>query len=270
MRAVIVSRYPRVDTPDWKRHVAEGLVAAGIDVALLYSRSSVVDQARAGLGEFGLAGVVRKLGALRGRGGQAEPAAAPAGPKQTLAAWAREHGVEVALCSRLGDGECLQRLRAMSPDLLVLAGADIVPAATLAVPRLGAINPHYGMLPAYRGMNVTEWSILHDDPVGVTVHYVDPGIDTGDIVLREQVEVVSGDTLATLRVKHQQAAARLLVDAARRIADGTVERTPQRPEDGRQHYRMHPVLRDVVERKLAEGSYRGMVPDASEPTATAG
>ena len=53
----------------------------------------------------------------------------------------------------------------------------------------GHNQPHYGLLPRYRGMNVTEWSIYYDDPVGVTVHAVDPGIDTGEILLQETLTV---------------------------------------------------------------------------------
>ena len=81
-------------------------------------------------------------------------------------------------------GHRLARLREIAPDAILLAGADIVPPAVLEIPKLGTINGHYGLLPRYRGMNVTEWSIYHDDPVGVSVHLVDSGIDTGPIVAR--------------------------------------------------------------------------------------
>ena len=67
MRAVLVSRYPRVDTPEWKRRVAGGLLDAGVDLAILYSRATLVDQARAGLREEGV-GVVRRYLTLRGSG----------------------------------------------------------------------------------------------------------------------------------------------------------------------------------------------------------
>jgi methionyl-tRNA formyltransferase len=118
------------------------------------------------------------------------------------------------------------------------------------------LNAHYGLLPRYRGMNVTEWSVYHDDPLGVSVHWVDPGIDTGAIVLREPITVMPGETLAELRTKHQQAAARLLVEASRLAFAGSGQGRAQRPEEGQQYYRMHPELRLAVERKLARGEYR--------------
>ena len=98
----------------------------------------------------------------------------------------RHHGV------RLDEAKTIEWTRALAPDLLVLVGADIVPRPLLEIPRLGSLNPHYGLLPRYRGMNVTEWSIYHDDPVGVTVHAVDPGIDTGPIHLRRTIAVKPG------------------------------------------------------------------------------
>jgi folate-dependent phosphoribosylglycinamide formyltransferase PurN len=258
MRAVLVSRYPRVDTPLWKRRVAESLLDAGVELAVLYSRASLADQARAGLRQDGFRGVVARYAALRGRGARrpgadrARAEATDAEQTRSLAEWAAERGIPVVRARRLDDDGALGALRALAPDLLVLAGADLVPAATLETPRLGTINPHYGLLPAYRGMNVTEWSVYRGDPVGVTVHLVDPGIDTGDILAREEIAVAPGETFSSLRAKHQEVAARLLVSAALALRDGTAQRTPQAPADGRQYFVMHPALRRVAERRLGE------------------
>jgi methionyl-tRNA formyltransferase len=242
VRAVRVSRYPRVDTPVWKRSVAQGLLDAGVDVGVLYSRATLLDQARAGIEQEGM-GVLRRYLTLR-RGS----ASAGDGPAQSLASLARRRGLPIEGVRRLGDPA---PVRLLAPDLLVLVGADIVPAAVLDVARLGTINAHYGLLPAYRGMNVTEWSVLRGDPVGVTVHLVDPGVDTGAILLREEITVAAGDTFATLRRKHQEVAARLLVRAALELRDGTARPLPQAPEEGRQYYRMHPALRRRAEARLA-------------------
>lgn len=250
MKAVLLSRYPRVDTAAWKRDVARALHEDGIELTIVYSRSRLAEQARAGIAEFG-PGVFARY--LRARGGSGA-VAADAAP--SLADWARERDIAIALHDRLGDPDCLQTLRRAEPDLIVLAGADIIPPAVLEIPRLGTLNAHYGLLPRYRGMNVTEWSVYHDDPLGVSVHWVDPGIDTGGIVARETIPVTHGETLADLRPKHQRAAARLLVEASRQALAGTVETVEQRPEDGRQYYRMHPELRRVVESRLARGAYR--------------
>ena len=269
MRAVLVSRYPRVDTPEWKRRVAAGLLDAGIDVAVLYSRAALVDQGRAGLREEGF-GILRRYLDLRSSPGAGEPAA------QSLAQWALARGLPVKRVRNLADPEPLRRLR---PDLVVLVGADLVPASMLEVPPLGTINPHYGLLPAYRGMNVTEWSVYRSDPVGVTVHLVDPGVDTGPILLQEEIGLEPGDTLASLRRRHQEFAARLLVEAAVQLRDGTARPRVQALEEGRQYYRMHPSLRRVAEARLRtqapaggagarSGSPRSAAAASTSPSAT--
>lgn len=253
MRIVIVSRYPLADVPAWKRQVAGRLLETGHELGVLYSRAPVADHLQAAIGWIGIDAVRRAL--------TRDPSAAAArsgGRRRSLASWARARGVPVLLHKRLDDPECSAALRALCPDLMLLAGADIVPASLLAIPAAGAINPHYGLLPSHRGMNVTEWSIYEDHPVGVTVHYVSPGIDTGDILLSERVAVEPGDTLSTLRRKHQDAAARLLPEAVERVRSGTAQRRPQAEAEGKQYYRMHPLLAERVERKLAAGGYRWM------------
>lgn len=261
MRVVLVSRYPRVDTPAWKRVLAERLLERGIDVGVLYSRSSLADQASAGLREFGF-GLVRKY-LERSPGDGAESGGDP-----TLDQWALGRELPRHHDRRLSAPDALAWVRWFAPDLLVLVGADIVPSALLELPRLGTINPHYGLLPRYRGMNVTEWSIYRDDPVGVSIHMVDPGIDTGDILLREALPVPGEATLASIRQQHQSTSAELLERAAVLLLEGATDRTPQRPEEGQQFYRMHPILRAQVERRLSDGSYRWL--GASPPQIEAG
>ena len=255
MRATILSRYPRVDTVAWKRNLAGNLLNEGVELTLVYSRATFRDQLEAGLKEFGV-GIVPQY--LRSRRPGRHPDAPDATEAKTLAAWAREHGVPVEEHRRLGSDECLSAIKSIAPDVIVLAGADIVPESVLRLARIATINGHYGLLPQYRGMNVTEWSIWHDDPVGVTVHTVDSGIDTGDILLQETIGVERGDTLHSLRAKHQISAARLLAAAVSGLEDGSLERRPQLPEEGRQYYRMHPELKRRVETKLATGAYRHM------------
>jgi methionyl-tRNA formyltransferase len=241
MNVTLISRYPRVDTLPWKQQVAAALHDAGMRVSILYSRSSLAAQARAGIREEG-ARVVRRYLDLRANGAQ-DPGS------QSLATWAEQRSLAVTRLSRLDDPA---PLAALAPDVAVLLGADIVPPAWLGVPRLGTINAHYGLLPAYRGMNVTEWSVLRGDPVGVTVHLVEPAIDTGAILLQERIELAPGETYESLRRKHQEVAARLLVSATKALADGTARPVAQGRDAGRQYYKMHPALRRVAERRLAD------------------
>jgi len=146
-------------------------------------------------------------------------------------------------------------LRAFSPDLLVLGGTGIIGRQVLEIPRLGTLGCHYGLLPGLRGVNVTEWAVLLDEPVGVSTFWVDGGVDTGDVVLRRQIEVRPGDTLGALRRRSAEVGKELYVESIRGIIDGTAPRIPQEPAAGPQYFRMHPRLLRLVERKLREGRY---------------
>ncbi len=154
---------------------------------------------------------------------------------------------------RLSDPDALAAVRAWRPGLALLVGADIAPEALLTIPRVGTLNAHYGLLPGYRGMNVTEWAIYQDDPLGVTVHWVDRGIDTGAIAAREQITVQPGATLESLR-RHQEAAARP-GRGGPAVAERSMPSTPRRR--GRASVLPHASpAPNAVEAKLRTGTYR--------------
>ena len=92
-------------------------------------------------------------------------------------------------------------------ELLASLGVDyvigvhfpyLVPAEVLALPRVGAVNLHPALLPYNRGWHTPSWAILDGTPFGATLHFMDEGVDTGDIVLQRPVEVRPDDTAHTL------------------------------------------------------------------------
>ena len=93
----------------------------------------------------------------------------------------------------------LAAVAALQPDLAVHAGAGIVRAPVLAIPRLGTLNAHMGVLPYYRGVHVAEWARFNGDPVGCTVHLLDPGIHTGPIVCVRLVDTSGATSIEALR-----------------------------------------------------------------------
>ncbi len=93
---------------------------------------------------------------------------------------------------------------------------------------LGAINCHAGKLPFYRGRNVLNWVLINDEPhFGITVHYMDEGIDTGDIILQETFLISDEDDYGSLLQTAYRECARLLHEAVRKIRDGEVKLTRQ-------------------------------------------
>lgn len=96
-------------------------------------------------------------------------------------------GTLVATRRGLEDRRTLERLRAWAPEVGLHATDVIYRTETLQAFRLGILNAHIGLLPRYRGRSVMEWSILHGDPAGVTVFFVDEGIDTGPRLVTHRV-----------------------------------------------------------------------------------
>ena len=95
----------------------------------------------------------------------------------------------------------LQRIKKTKPDVIINCGGGIFRSPFIEIPKIGIINAHMGLLPNYRGMNVLEWSILNNDPIGVTLHYIDEGIDPGDIIKFKEIKATKTDTIKTLREK---------------------------------------------------------------------
>jgi methionyl-tRNA formyltransferase len=123
------------------------------------------------------------------------------------------------------------RLRTISPDVIfVVAFQQLLKPAVIAVPRLGCINVHPSLLPQYRGPAPYYWAQRNRERVtGVTIHYVDEGIDTGDIITQEAFEIETNDNDRSLRKKSAVIGARLILETARRLAAG--ETLPRRPQD---------------------------------------
>src|SRR5215510_9257092 len=146
--------------------------------------------------------------------------------------------------------ECVELVRSLRPDVLVLRGCGILRRPILAAARLGAINPHYATLPAYRGVDVTEWAALHGDPVAVSVHFVTEHVDTGAVIVSREILVEPGDTTGMLRDKSAALAVELLAEALNKLDAGVAGQTALPDSAGRQYFAMHPRLRQLADLRL--------------------
>lgn|GEM_PF-1967832 len=141
--------------------------------------------------------------------------------------------VPVVSAPNLNHPHTIQTIQQYSPDLLVICGTRKLKPEVISVAPGGAINVHGSLLPKYRGLMAEFWALYHNDAdsVGVTIHYADSGLDTGDIVLQEKTEVTLRDTFRSLRFKNALLGGRLMVEALKRIEQGTVVRIPQNQKD---------------------------------------
>ncbi|HKT10045.1 MAG TPA: formyltransferase family protein, partial [Gemmatimonadaceae bacterium] len=211
--------------------------------------------------ERGLGGLVRR--AVRGasaprgttaRAGPSAPNGPPAALPEQVAAYCAKRGIPIVRFTSLDHAADLAALRALDADLFVTAGFGIVRPAMLALPRLGTLNVHMGLLPPMRGMNVAEWSAFTGVPVGCTVHVVDPGVDTGNIILFREVDAAGATDIQALRDRVDDAQVVALGDVVRWVLEhgAMPPACPQAPDDGRQYFAMHDELRARLEAHLRE------------------
>lgn len=153
--------------------------------------------------------------------------------RSPVGAWADEHGVEVLTPARPREPEFLERLRDLAPDCVpVVAYGALVPPAALEIPRLGWVNLHFSLLPAWRGAAPVQHAVLHGDELtGASVFQLEEGLDTGPVYGTLTDEIRPADTSGDLLERLAHSGAGLLVAVLDALADGTARAEPQ-PADG--------------------------------------
>lgn len=146
--------------------------------------------------------------------------------------------------------ECVGILQKLKPEVIVLRGCGIIKKAVLDQPEIGVINPHYAILPDYRGMDVTEWSALHGAPIAVSVHAVNEGVDTGIVLKSREIEVSKSDTTGTLRDKCAALAVELISEALAEIEKTRFVSKEEIKAGGKQYFQMHPRLKLLADARI--------------------
>ncbi|HEV3386904.1 MAG TPA: methionyl-tRNA formyltransferase [Gemmata sp.] len=145
---------------------------------------------------------------------------------------AQQHGVMVAQPESINTQEGLEKLRQMQPDLLVVAAyGQILSKDVLAIPTRGTINVHASLLPKYRGAAPVAYAILNgESQTGVTIIKVTPGLDSGDMIFQEAIDILPDDTTGTLEARLAQLGTKLAVEAVKKYqSGGPVEGKKQDP-----------------------------------------
>lgn len=141
------------------------------------------------------------------------------------------HGLPVFQPPDFRAPEARAELSALAPDLLLVAAYGLIlPQAVLDIPRLGAVNAHASLLPAYRGAAPIQRAIMAGETAtGVSIMQMDAGMDTGDVILAREHPIGPEDTAQDLHDALARLGGRALLEALDRIAAGTASRTPQDP-----------------------------------------
>ena len=127
------------------------------------------------------------------------------------------------------NAEFIEEIKNSNPDVIcVVAYGKILPKELLDIPKLGCINVHGSLLPKYRGAAPIQWAVLNGDKTtGITTMYMDVGMDTGDMILKEEVEIGNNETTGELWDRLSKIGGKLLIKTLEKIEDGTAPREKQ-------------------------------------------
>lgn len=169
----------------------------------------------------------------------------PVGRKQELRPTpvkeaALRHGLPVYQPEKIRDPENVELLRSIQPDVIVVAAyGQLIPASILHLPEYGCLNVHASLLPAYRGAAPIQWAVLNGEKVsGVTIMQMDEGLDTGDMLTRQEVVLDPEETGGSLFNRLSAAGAELLVRTLEELPSGRIVPRKQPEESTTPYARM--------------------------------
>ncbi|MBN1895397.1 hypothetical protein JW906_12930 [bacterium] len=145
---------------------------------------------------------------------------------RNLPALAERSGIPVHRVDQFNSPECASILEKESPDILAIASAPILKPFIFQKARRGTLNAHPGWLPAFRGLGANAFALEQGKRPGVTVHWIDSGIDTGKIIAREHVPVRRRDTLASINDRAVSRGAEMMADIIAKLDNGTLVENP--------------------------------------------
>lgn len=142
-------------------------------------------------------------------------------------------GIQVCTPKSLRGEDAQKELASFNADLIIVAAYGLIlPQAVLDMPKHGCLNIHGSLLPRWRGAAPIHRALLAGDrETGITIMQMDAGLDTGDMLLKEQIPITKETTAQTLHDSMAELGAKLIVDAVAQLTQGTLTATPQ-PEEG--------------------------------------
>jgi len=154
-------------------------------------------------------------------------------------------GITLIRVENYHSNETKEALRNLDADLGVLYGTNIIRKAVFQIPRLGSINIHQGLAPLYRGGPTVFWELFNGEKeIGITVHFVAPKVDTGDLILQktlpleydfDRYELDYESFLTDFRIGLKEPSSQMMADAIEQIAKGEEKRTKQDTSIGKRY-----------------------------------
>ena len=118
--------------------------------------------------------------------------------RKTVVDLARKKNIDVYQVAKFNSQTCVDLLNSLDIDLFAIASAPILKEYVFSKAKKGCLNAHPGWLPKYRGLGANAYALERGDLPGISIHFIDAGIDTGKIILREKIDVLRKDTVAKI------------------------------------------------------------------------
>src|SRR6266699_3007280 len=131
--------------------------------------------------------------------------------------------------ARIKDQQAIDEIRALKPEVIVvMAYGQILPRGVLEIPKIACLNLHASLLPRWRGAAPIQAAIVAEDrETGITVMYVDEGLDTGDILMQSRIDISPNETGSSLHDRLGKIAAEALIESLDLLSKGAAPRIPQ-------------------------------------------
>lgn len=142
---------------------------------------------------------------------------------------ALKYSIPIFQPEKMRDGEAFNYLKKLNPDLIiVVAYGKILPKEILDLPKYGCINVHASLLPKYRGAGPIQWSVINGEKeTGVTTMYMDVGLDTGDMIINNSLEIGENETAGELHDRISLLGAKTLIETLKLLQKNEIVRTKQ-------------------------------------------
>ena len=141
----------------------------------------------------------------------------------TIIQLSEQYRIPVYQVERMNSQNCADYLDQLKPDLIVIASAPVLKEHIFNKARIGCLNAHPGWLPKYRGIGANAYALYHNDLPGVTIHWVDKGIDTGKIIVRKTLKILPNDTIAKINDRATRLGAELMTNVVKKLESGDIK-----------------------------------------------
>lgn len=161
-------------------------------------------------------------------------------------------GTKIVFCKTLNDKTVEDVLKTKSKKLVVFTGGGIIRKNILQLAGDGIINCHMGILPRYKGMDLPEWSVLENNhhQIGLTLHFMDTGIDTGHILKTVKIPIGNTNNIKTLRDRFEPIMVTSMVQVVEEYLGGKIQPQIQPISEKKQYFIVHPKLYKLVNTKI--------------------